>query len=1026
MLNWSFFGGSSSLEDVVPQFFEVFPGDLSSAPMASKSYSPWYTEVHMIDAEKKKTEMVQCMLCKNTFAKRIERMLSHLGYDKVLGLRTSGVGRCTNLSPAILSLFKTCGGKFPNDSRIFMSEQSTSPVTRGNISPRVNTPMDVDSCAGSRVSTPKNEPVLIGEGVPFISTFPGEGSGPFPPLKAKRQSTLQEGFEETQRRECDKAWATCFYENSISFNVARSASFKDAVLKTSNMKRSYTPPSYHHLRTNLLAQARTDLETSLNDRIFSSVRKYGGTLALDGWTSVSSRPLINAMLVSPAGELFLGAVDTSGKEKDAVFVATVIEKFIQQVGEQNIIQVCYDNAPVMLNAGKLVQALYPSIFVQGCAAHAMDLLLEDWSKMKWVKELLDRAKNLVKFIKIRQMPLSVFRKHEAKLSLLMPGQTRFASHYIMISRLLKVRGALEQSVVDPDWRNYETKKTLSARDKAKISRDVKRVVLDDVFWEQCANFKWMTSPVVYALREFDAKESALGKAYVVLRNLEKHVLSLRHEPFKLDSDNADYCEDSFYERKAMIKSPLQCAAALLNPYLIDDEDLHNDTDAMASAKEVLLSMAPPTLKEVVIEEFFAFREAYPPFRDVRESSKSQLPPSGWWDIYGSAGKFISPIAKRILAQPLSSSSCERNWSSYSFVHDRKRNRLLPERANDLVFVYTNSKIISQSKLSALGRFYGELEGKEDPKAVETEDVDYSSESDVDLPFDDLSIDPPIEAPVDDLEVSPKGKSRCSPAPMERAFEYDDVEEEGTNEEDTIPLSSFLNGDGLLNSDKILRGGSSHTTVDLVIPKKEGDPTIDTSKVVSPNFNRLKDDMVPPTTKEDVPVPVSGASRTLFGTAKTRVQVGGFESSTRLVELSKKMKADAKAAEVAEKCRKRLVRTRQADPGLLSTDDGLPIGNLFGPKLALGKPDIFPEKPPARATSKRKAVDKTQKVLAFNPGRPKTPLDDPNGPKKFLNPFESKKKSKARVKKVRESDGDDEYDSSGPSGAEVKDDSDYVA
>lgn len=92
----------------------------------------------------------------------------------------------------------------------------------------------------------------------------------------------------------------------------------------------------------------------------------------------------------------------------------------------------------MLNAGKLVQALYPSIFVQGCAAHAMDLLLEDWSKMKWVKELLDRAKNLVKFIKIRQMPLSVFRKHEAKLSLLMPGQTRFASHYIMILRLLKV------------------------------------------------------------------------------------------------------------------------------------------------------------------------------------------------------------------------------------------------------------------------------------------------------------------------------------------------------------------------------------------------------------------------------------------------------------------------------------------------------------------------------------------------------------------------------------------------------------
>ena len=419
-------------------FLKIFEDDLSSATMASRGYSRWYTDV--TDAEKKKTQIVQCMLCKNHFARRLERMLSHLGYDKVVGVRTTGVSRCTNLSPRIQSLFKNCGGKFPNDTKIFLSEPSSSPVTRCDISPSVSTPtsMDVDSCAGSTMATPKNEPVLVSEGVPSIFTLPAEGSRSVPAVKAKRQSTLREGFDETQRRECDKAWATFFYEANIPFNVARSASFKDAVLKTSNMKRSYTPPSYHELRTRLLSQARTDLETSLNDRIFSSVRKYGGTLALDGWTSVSSRPLMNAMLVSPVGELFLGGVDTSGKEKDAVYMATVIEKFIEQVGDKNIIQVCTDNAPVMLNAGKFIKSLYLSIFIQGCAAHAMDLLLEDWGKMKWVKDLLDRAKNLVKFIKIRQMPLAVFRKHEAALSLLMPGQTRFASHYIMISRLVKV------------------------------------------------------------------------------------------------------------------------------------------------------------------------------------------------------------------------------------------------------------------------------------------------------------------------------------------------------------------------------------------------------------------------------------------------------------------------------------------------------------------------------------------------------------------------------------------------------------
>ena len=159
--------------------------------------------------------------------------------------------------------------------------------------------------------------------------------------------------------------------------MSRSDSFRDAVLKTSNMKRSYLPPSYHEVQTRLLTQARTNFETSLNGRIAASVRKFGGTLAIYGWTFVSTRPVMNAMLVSPVGELFLGAVDLTRKEKDMMYMATVIEKIIQQIGKENILQVCIDNAPVMLIVGKLISSLYPNIFFQGCAAHARNLLLED-------------------------------------------------------------------------------------------------------------------------------------------------------------------------------------------------------------------------------------------------------------------------------------------------------------------------------------------------------------------------------------------------------------------------------------------------------------------------------------------------------------------------------------------------------------------------------------------------------------------------------------------------------------------------
>ena len=40
----------------------------------------------------------------------------------------------------------------------------------------------------------------------------------------------------------------------------------------------------------------------------------------------------------------------------------------------------------------------------------------------------------------------------------------------------------------------------------------------------------------------------------------------------------------------------------------------------------------------------------------------------------------------------SSGATERVWSTYDFIHNKKRNRLAPQRANDLVYVFRNSQL----------------------------------------------------------------------------------------------------------------------------------------------------------------------------------------------------------------------------------------------------------------------------------------------------------------------------------------------
>jgi hypothetical protein len=42
---------------------------------------------------------------------------------------------------------------------------------------------------------------------------------------------------------------------------------------------------------------------------------------------------------------------------------------------------------------------YFHIYFQGSAVHAMNLLLEDWRKATWMKEVVKKSRTMVRFIK---------------------------------------------------------------------------------------------------------------------------------------------------------------------------------------------------------------------------------------------------------------------------------------------------------------------------------------------------------------------------------------------------------------------------------------------------------------------------------------------------------------------------------------------------------------------------------------------------------------------------------------------------
>jgi hypothetical protein len=248
------------------------------------------------------------------------------------------------------------------------------------------------------------------------------------------------------------AWAEFFYSTNIPFVAARSTSFKKTVKMTSEMRSSYLPPSYHDIRKRLLIETKHTIKVQITERKKMFIRTYGAMLARDGWSSVNNHPLLNMMCVSPAGEEFLEAIDTSGHMKDAVYIADVIKRYLIEVGPENIVQVCMDNASVMRKAVSIVQQQWPHLYFQGCMAHALNLLLQDWGLPQWASSVVEDAQKIVRFIRACHVPLAIFRKHatiHAKgLSLLSPGATRFATNFLMVARVLDVKEALKQTVTD--------------------------------------------------------------------------------------------------------------------------------------------------------------------------------------------------------------------------------------------------------------------------------------------------------------------------------------------------------------------------------------------------------------------------------------------------------------------------------------------------------------------------------------------------------------------------------------------------
>jgi len=121
-------------------------------------------------------------------------------------------------------------------------------------------------------------------------------------------------FKKSLRGEACQAIVRLFYNNTIPFNVVKSEEFTVMFDLVSRHILGFKPPSYHEIRVKYLKDEFTNTLLALQVHR-DEWKKTECTIMIVGWTDKKRRTIINFMVKSTKGTVFLKSINASSISK---------------------------------------------------------------------------------------------------------------------------------------------------------------------------------------------------------------------------------------------------------------------------------------------------------------------------------------------------------------------------------------------------------------------------------------------------------------------------------------------------------------------------------------------------------------------------------------------------------------------------------------------------------------------------------------------------------------------------------------
>jgi hypothetical protein len=463
---------------------------------------------------------------------------------------------------------------------------------------------------------------------------------------------------------------------------------------------------------------REKLANELLDAVYAEVQEATQTairtqqfvsIVTDGWANPNRESIVNYVVVAPGMKSLLWSTKATGAEAhDAENLKLRLQAVIDEIEDKTKVTVAgvnTDNADAPIKSWPLLEE-ERSIFGGGCAAHTLNLLMNDMLALAAIAAVVAKAMHVIRFVRDHHAMQYIFNElkdddleeHHDGLSI--PCPTCWYSTVNALESVLSNEKVLERLFVGTRKEDTERRYGKTPAQREGVRKVQALWVVDSNgmnFFTKLKETVNLFEPIITALKVLESDKAWVSDAYEQFKALLVHPAYGKGNPQQTTLQKA--FSKAIQKCWNFVHTDGMRIGFLLDPRMNVDEFV--GTDKVDTIDQALKFMTrdskehPGMLKQLGAEPGAFLDDLYKFLADkknpevIKRDQLRSVSPRNWWLHHGSKYPLVEGLAKYVFALPTSTGAAERVWSVLGNIHSKKKSNTAVDRAEKLAYIFTN-------------------------------------------------------------------------------------------------------------------------------------------------------------------------------------------------------------------------------------------------------------------------------------------------------------------------------------------------